>query len=74
MAPHNNTNTGSAGERGVTMTSSTTAHEADEFLSLRAAWVAKGRPADPTDPYWASVLASQDAPRPTWVAPLVTFG
>ena len=40
----------------------------------REAWVAKGRPADPADPYWARVLASREAPRPKWVAPLLTFG
>ena len=46
----------------------------DNFSELRAAWVAKGRPADETDPYWASVLAAQAAPRPRFVAPLVSFG
>lgn len=45
-----------------------------EFLARRAAWVAKGRPADPTDPHWASVLASQDEPPPRFVEPLVSFG
>ena len=45
-----------------------------DLLDARAEWVAKGRPADPADPYWASVLASQAQPRPTWVEPLVSFG
>jgi hypothetical protein len=45
-----------------------------DLLALRAEWVSKGRPADPADPYWASVLASQAQARPTWVEPLVIFG
>ena len=28
----------------------------DRWSVNRAAWVAKGRPADPNDPHWASVL------------------
>jgi hypothetical protein len=42
-----------------------------DFLAARAEWVAKGRPADESDPYWASVVAAQAAPRPTVVMPLV---
>jgi hypothetical protein len=41
--------------------------------AARAAWVDKGRPADPTDPYWASVLAALATPVPVWVDPLVSF-
>jgi hypothetical protein len=55
----------------------------------RAAWVAKGRPADPADPYWASVLVRQAEAQaeaeerrarqalglpPRLVQPLLTFG
>lgn len=47
--------------------------QTDEFTRIRGVWIAKGRPADPTDPYWASVLASIDQPR-TPATPLVTFG
>lgn len=31
--------------------------EMREMLELRAAWVAKGRPADENDPYWAATVA-----------------
>lgn len=34
----------------------------DTFSELRAAWVAKGRPADPADPYWATVLEAHGKP------------
>jgi hypothetical protein len=46
----------------------------ESFDSLRAAWVAKGRPADIADPYWASVIAAQNAPKVAFVEPLVIFG
>lgn len=45
-----------------------------DFLAQRQEWIQKGRPADPSDPYWASVLASQAEPQPMWVEPLVIFG
>jgi hypothetical protein len=45
-----------------------------DLMEARAQWVRDGRKADPKDPYWASVLAAQAAPRPTWVAPLVQLG
>lgn len=57
------------------MTSPTAPQPATDILTLRQAWIEKGRPADPTDPYWASVLKSQSAPSERkFVAPLVIFG
>lgn len=32
-----------------------------EFTASRQAWIAKGRPADPTDAYWATVLEAEAA-------------
>lgn len=49
----------------------------DSFLADRAAWVAKGRPADPADPHWAGVLAAEAdrlAGVRHLVTPLVVFG
>jgi hypothetical protein len=45
-----------------------------DLMEARAQWVRNGRKADPADPYWASVVAAQAAPRPAWVAPLVQLG
>jgi hypothetical protein len=44
-----------------------------DFFTARTEWVRKGRPADLADPYWASVVAAQAAPRPTVVEPLVVL-
>lgn len=46
----------------------------ENVLEARAEWVRKGRPADLADPYWASVVAAQSAPRPRFVEPLVQLG
>ena len=51
----------------------TPAPTASEMLTAREAWIAKGRPADPSDAYWASVLTSEATPRPSFVAPLVSL-
>jgi hypothetical protein len=34
-----------------------------DFDKARSEWVAKGRPADPADPYWADLLARLAEPR-----------
>lgn len=43
----------------------------DEFLASRADWYAKDCPSD--HPYAEQLRLSQSAPRPVFVAPLVTF-
>jgi hypothetical protein len=49
----------------------------DTFTTDREAWVAAGRPADPSFAHWARVLADaarrEAGERPAWVDPLVTF-
>lgn len=53
----------------------------DQFLAMRSAWVAKGRPSDMGDPYWRSVVSSAadrvavdfGYVRPAPVAPLVVL-
>jgi hypothetical protein len=54
MAASTDTNTGTAGERGPTMGTTTTL--TGDFSTDRAAWVAAGRPAD--HPYMTAPLAA----------------
>lgn len=58
---------------------STTHQPTNDFLAMRQAWIEKGRLADTSDPYWASVLEAEaertDPNRERkLIEPLVVFG